>query len=192
MTLCKILTAEQMEILKITDSIKLIKGGYEQSNDLMVGITDWTNITSKKYLDNKIKLNLKKGLDDFLSKKQLLGKCIIDDSLNINIKANKLIFTALYNLITNGIKYNDKDNKLVKLYMEGSFLVIEDNGKGFDVSKLDNYFKPFKLERVNQKGFGLGLSIFKKICELHDLDIKAESELTTGTKFYIDLSAIKL
>jgi two-component system phosphate regulon sensor histidine kinase PhoR len=41
------------------------------------------------------------------------------------------------------------------------------------------------------KGFGLGLAYVKKIINLHEGEIRCESELGKGTKFIVSIPALK-
>ena len=58
----------------------------------------------------------------------------------------------------------------------------------------DNVFEPFtKAGRTgtsNEKSIGLGLSIVKKLVEMHGGTIRLESEVGKGTTFFIQLAAV--
>ena len=62
---------------------------------------------------------------------------------------------------------------------------VSDNGKGIAQSHLDHIFT--KFYRVNSKldGSGLGLYIVKEAIEKLGGTIKVESQVNTGTKFFI-------
>ena len=107
---------------------------------------------------------------------------------------------AITNLMDNAVKYRKPDEPLniyLRTWNEGDRLLfsIEDNGLGI---KKDNVKKIFeKFYRVHTgnvhdvKGFGLGLAYVKKIINLHDGDIRCESELGRGTKFIVSLPVLK-
>ena len=72
-------------------------------------------------------------------------------------------------------------------------IVVEDTGKGIKNDELDKIFKPFVQGESTEKiptGTGLGLSICKKIVELLDGEISAESELDKGSVFKVRLKKV--
>ena len=107
---------------------------------------------------------------------------------------------AITNLLDNAVKYRKPDmpvNIHIRTWNEGSHLCfsISDDGRGV---KRENAKKIFdKFYRVHTgnvhdvKGFGLGLAYVKEIINLHDGEIRCESELGKGTKFIITLPIIK-
>ena len=68
-------------------------------------------------------------------------------------------------------------------------IIIRDNGIGFDPKFAEDIFVVFKrLHSYHQiEGTGIGLSICKKIVELHNGEIKAESTPGKGSVFTISL-----
>lgn len=66
---------------------------------------------------------------------------------------------------------------------------IQDNGIGVSPEFKEIIFKPFKrLQTKISTGSGLGLSICKRIIELHKGDIWIENTSDTGTYFKFSLS----
>ncbi|EFD05105.1 sensor histidine kinase [Peptostreptococcus anaerobius] len=105
----------------------------------------------------------------------------------------------LINLVTNGIKYNQKGGKVEIKYRQDStrlVLEIEDNGIGIDKDDLDRIFERFyrvsRSRSQNIEGTGLGLAIVKHIVRSLDAKIFVESELGLGTKFTIEFDLVKI
>ncbi len=105
----------------------------------------------------------------------------------------------LINLVTNGIKYNQKGGKVeIKYRQDATRLVleIEDNGIGIDKDDLDRIFERFyrvsRSRSRNIEGTGLGLAIVKHIVSSLDAKIFVESELGLGTKFTIEFDLVKI
>lgn len=105
------------------------------------------------------------------------------------------------NLITNALKYNDKDQKWIEVgtvqvpkqgdasEFEKAFYV-KDNGIGIDPAFHDAVFRIFKRlnsEKDDKKGTGVGLTFVKKIVERHGGRIWIESTLGEGTTFFFTL-----
>ncbi len=107
--------------------------------------------------------------------------------------ADKMHVTNLIaNLIENAIKYS-KETLQIKLFLEqntkGLQLSVIDKGIGIKKEHLPKIFD--KLYRVptgnihNVKGFGLGLSYVKSICEEYGWDINVKSQFGEGTTFTV-------
>lgn len=110
-----------------------------------------------------------------------------DDNNDIKYLVNEHKFgRAIFNLIENGIKFSKENDGEVNINLEllDKSIVIEviDNGKGFDVNEKDKIFDRFyQIDKSrSNKGFGLGLSIVKKIVEEHSgtISISREDNLT--------------
>ena len=108
------------------------------------------------------------------------------------IKADYTQFKQLFqNLITNAVKFIDKDKGKVKiLYESDEFFYkfsISDNGIGIDEKYHDKIFDVFQSLTKDSKSSGIGLSIVKKIINLYGGKIWVESKLGEGTTFYFTI-----
>ena len=100
------------------------------------------------------------------------------------------------NLISNAIKFSNKDNEIfvdVKSKSEFVEISVKDNGIGIEAKDLDIIFDRFKqidtsLSR-NSEGTGIGLSLVKAIAELHGGSIHVESKVGEGSKFTVMISS---
>ncbi len=101
---------------------------------------------------------------------------------------------ALRNLLDNAIKYSA--NKIVELNIEkkdGVKFYVKDSGIGISDENIKNITKPFFQadKSISNKGFGLGLTISKKIIESHQGRLSIQSEIGKGSIFTLHLPPIK-
>uniref|UniRef100_UPI004056BEBD MASE3 domain-containing protein n=1 Tax=Candidatus Electronema sp. TaxID=2698783 RepID=UPI004056BEBD len=109
---------------------------------------------------------------------------------------------ALHNLISNGIIYNDKAEKVVAVgclpaggpFGDGQAPVffVRDNGIGIPEKHFQKIFGIFRRLHGQDKyggGTGVGLTIARQVIERHGGKITLESEPGKGTTFYFTLSA---
>lgn len=93
------------------------------------------------------------------------------------------------NLISNAIKYNDKEQGIINVDYEeeGDFHVfsVKDNGPGIAEENREKIFEMFhKLEsRDDVEGSGIGLAIVQKAIKLHGGKISLTSEPGEGSTF---------
>ena len=107
---------------------------------------------------------------------------------------------AITNLMDNAVKYRKQDEPLdiyIRTWNEHNRLClsIRDTGQGIKKENLrkifDKFYRVHTGNKHDVKGFGLGLAYVKKIIDLHQGTIKAESELGKGTKFTISLPVLE-
>lgn len=103
---------------------------------------------------------------------------------------------AITNLIDNAVKYRKPDEPVnihIRTWNEDNKLCfsISDNGVGIKKENAKKIFDKFYRVHTGNvhdvKGFGLGLAYVKKIINLHDGEIRCESDLGKGSKFIITL-----
>src|SRR6185312_4083611 len=97
-------------------------------------------------------------------------------------------------IIENAIKYSRAEGGKVKLDLhaaaESVQITIEDQGIGIskeDLPKIFDRFYRSQRTRSQQAGSGLGLTIAKRIIEVHKATISAESEQGQGTLIRVSL-----
>ena len=107
---------------------------------------------------------------------------------------------AITNLMDNAVKYRKPDDPLdiyIRTWNDDAhlYLSIRDTGLGIKKENLKKIFEKFYRvhtgNRHDAKGFGLGLAYVKKVVDLHDGDIRVESDYGRGTKFTITLPVIR-
>ncbi len=88
------------------------------------------------------------------------------------------------NLISNAIKYNKRGGSINIILSEGK-LVIEDTGIGIDEEKIPYIFDRYLRFNSSEGGFGIGLSIVKKIMDEYAMHIEVDSTLGRGTRMIL-------
>ena len=107
---------------------------------------------------------------------------------------------AITNLMDNAVKYRKPEQPLdiyIRTWNEKGHLCfsIRDTGLGIKKENVKKIFDKFYRVHTGNvhdvKGFGLGLAYVKKIINLHDGEIKCESELGKGTTFTVKLPILQ-
>jgi light-regulated signal transduction histidine kinase (bacteriophytochrome) len=130
------LTEENIKDLKIGSPLKLISDGLHHAQKVYAGVYEFTNLVKENAQLNVDYRNIKSILEDYLKLTAYKNQVVLSDNLPESIEVNEALFcTAVDNFIRNGLKYNDSPTKYIKIYLEanyhtGSFIVIEDNGRG--------------------------------------------------------------
>ncbi len=103
------------------------------------------------------------------------------------------IMQVFQNLLSNAIKFMDKPNGEVRIGCmreNGHWKFnVTDNGPGIDKKHFGKIFQIFQTltARDEFESTGIGLTIVKKIVELHGGKIWVESEVGEGTSFFFTL-----
>jgi len=104
------------------------------------------------------------------------------------------ITQSFYNLLLNAITHGGDDKYVLvrQIIMENAVRIeVTDHGEGIKQSDLpyiwDRYFKVDKMHKRPLMATGLGLSIVKKIIEMHNGTYGVESEEGKGSNFWFQL-----
>jgi len=101
--------------------------------------------------------------------------------------SDKVLSVLLGNLIRNAVNYTDDGE--IHVEMDKTCLIIRDNGPGMEKQQVEQMFKPFQRgENPNAAGYGIGLTIVKRLCARFHWPITVQSEPGKGTLFSIDFS----
>lgn len=121
--------------------------------------------------------------------KEVEGKIEFETEIE-KVKAYPILLKRLFtNLIQNAIKYRSEEKLQIHISIRKennqNYIHIQDNGIGIDSKYQKNIFKIFSTVKPNKDSNGIGLSVCKKIAELHKGSIKVKSELGKGSTFII-------
>ncbi len=117
------------------------------------------------------------------------------DCSEYNIQGNEEQLSQIWiNLLDNAIKHSPYDSEITVTIEKKShtlFFRFTDRGKGMDEETQKHAFDRFFQADISHKssGYGIGLAICKKICELHNGDIKIQKSDEKGTVFEVSLPA---
>lgn len=180
-------TQEYISVIKqIKESSQYMKGIVETLFKLIK--IENTQLLERKTLD--IKEVIQKST-------KLLKDQIEKGHLKLNIQGDTflidadetLIMEVFLNLIDNAVKYNKEYGTIDVLIYPEKRVEIIDSGIGIPKESLDKVFDKFyRVDPSRSKeveGLGLGLSIVKKVLDLHNARIEIESKLNVGTKIII-------
>jgi len=119
-------------------------------------------------------------------------KYLPDDEEQLMLKGDeKLMLTAIKNLMENGCKFSPNKQVHAQLAIVNNQIEIEvkNEGKGIPETDLPFIFQPFFRgeNTANAKGYGIGLSLVERIIHLHNGQISVSSELNGWTVFKVIL-----
>jgi signal transduction histidine kinase len=112
----------------------------------------------------------------------------------VNLDADR-IRTVFRNLLENAVKYSLPDSRPIRVSvaLNGDKVIIRvsDDGPGIPERDKASLFEPFfRVDRSRSKktgGYGLGLSISKRIVEAHGGTIAADNNAKRGASFVVTL-----
>jgi signal transduction histidine kinase len=126
---------------------------------------------------------------------EIITKLDISPDLRTEVEANpELLYLAFLNLIENGVKFSP-DNRVeivLKANTQKIMIAFKNQGNVIPAGELSKIFEPFKRgsNSRNIKGHGVGLSLTKRIIQLHNGEITVQSSLSEGNVFYVVLPRI--
>lgn len=91
----------------------------------------------------------------------------------------KVLESVIGNLLRNAFAYTSEGH--VQVFIRDKSVVIEDTGPGMDEEFLENVFRPFFRDQRQRGGFGVGLTIVKRMSDRFGWQLEIESELGKGT-----------
>jgi signal transduction histidine kinase len=98
-----------------------------------------------------------------------------------------VIGVLIGNLIRNAILYTEQGE--VRIDIEEDRLTVIDSGPGIPQSSIDRIFEPFhRGSDDNSPGYGIGLTIVKRLCDRFHWDIEVSSEGPRGTSFRLSFN----
>jgi PAS domain S-box-containing protein len=169
----------------------LIESTLEKMEQLISNILNYSSLDAESTEREVVDLNeVLSDLEEIL---------FIPDHINLKIakplptlQGDKTKLQQLFqNLIGNAIKFCDKEEGLIEVDFEDMEthyqFYVKDNGMGIEKRYHEKIFKIFNYLNKSKDSSGIGLSIVKKIVDLHEGKIWLESELNIGTTFYFTL-----
>jgi signal transduction histidine kinase len=194
------MSLKEFNKIEIEEYVNIVYSSANNTLSLLDNLLVWAVSQNKEKNFKPIKINLYEllreeieNLKTLASQKQITLNQTIKPDLNVTADM-QMVKTILRNLISNAIKYTNKNGEIVidasevKQYVE---IAIKDNGIG--MSKEDQK-KLFKIDSFHstpgthdEKGTGLGLLLCKEFVELHGGNIRIESETGKGSRFSFTL-----
>lgn len=180
----------------------LISSNLEELNTLQALSDNLLKLTQVHSVNNgninKDKISLPEIIDSACNRiKPLAKKKNIDIKVKIPeiiIKGNKNSLTDVFViLLDNAIKYSGEHSKIIissKNTAHKIVISVSDQGPGISGSDLPHIFERFfraDKSRSLVEGYGLGLSIAKKIVEDHQGMISVKSIINKGSTFSVEL-----
>ncbi len=173
------------------ESKKSIKSILDRIDTIITNIT----IFVKGQKINMKKENLESILEDTIFEIEEIKEFLFPYQFSINREYSSdkifimcdrfLLKRAFSNIILNAIESVEKSPKkeiFVRTYDDGSNIVceIEDTGCGILPEMMKKIFLPFLTTKT--RGIGLGMSVVKKVADLHNAKLEIDSEPNKGTK----------
>lgn len=95
-------------------------------------------------------------------------------------KREKVLSVLVGNLLRNAILYTESGR--IDVVVSGNELIIRDTGIGISKEKMDTILDRFTRDNTEQKGFGIGLSIVKRLCDRFNWKLLIDSQKHSGTE----------
>ena len=176
MDMREVSAANAKRLGRITIAARTVSTLYE---DLKFATLEQEKTTEDAPLDMHVLVMSRLEFFDIMieSKKLILETNLAPSTLTAD---RHLIERVIDNLLSNAIKYNRRGGTIA-VRLTSNALEVADTGIGIDPEVLPEIFDRYTRFNVSEGGFGIGLSIVKRICDHYAITIDVRSEPGEGT-----------
>jgi len=191
---------------KLQHDLSIILSSGKRLTNLVNDILDFSRLKNDDISLKKVSVDVNSVVSQVV---EMMGAVIAKKNLKVTndigrdayyIFADEERFLqVMMNIIGNSIKFTE--DGYIKIFAQNIndgrdvLIAVQDSGIGIPGEMLDKVFDLFiQADSKNERlygGTGLGLTISKKIVELHGGNIRAESDSTNGSTFYITMNSFK-
>lgn len=184
----------------IEELITIIHNSSWQAMDLLSNLMEWSTLQTGVMKYTPEETDLVPIINEVTA---LLNGSAHQKSITISAKVSgpimiyadrAMISTILRNLISNAIKFTHFNGNIIIVVDESVNHIrveVADNGVGMSRELIDSLFR--NVENIsspgtrNETGTGLGLILCKEFVHAHGGEIRAESEIGKGSRFYFTI-----
>ncbi len=185
-------------VVKREDEERFVNQIYNESHRMKTLIEDIIRLSKIEENSGEI---AKESVDTYevaRTVRENLSQLAEEKNISITVGGNhtliyanvSMIYSAVYNLVDNAIKYSDRDGMVDITTQEDesySYIRVSDMGIGIPEEYQDRIFtRFFRVDKSRSKangGSGLGLAIVKHACQANSGTITVESKPGDGTTF---------
>lgn len=196
----EVLIRKQREPHTYDEKVKQIIQQVDRLDNLLEQLLQLARIETSSTQTKSETIDLKGVTEELKIKWQ---QAALSKEINLNfsiapalpIKGEKMMLESMLdNLVSNAIKYGkEKGNVSITWNENSKTLSIADDGIGISAAQLpfifDRFYRSDESRSSLVKGYGLGLSIVKKMAELQGVQLRVESEIGRGTTFFLQFSS---
>lgn len=189
-----------LELLPEDENVRKAKRNVSTIEEIITMILEGQRINQQTMELSKSQVNLTALLNEVISLNcnRLPGIKALDAGGEVTIDADgHLLKLLLHNLVENALKYSLPNSQPVEVSLftekETVSIIIGDDGIGVAEENLQRIFEPFYKvapERGFNKGYGLGLSLCKRICDVHQWSITVRNRKPRGFEVVIKIDRI--
>lgn len=174
---------------EVRDLLDMVKSRTTRMQSLIDGILHYSRMANNK--TEKESVNVKDLITSIIDLLSVPNHVRIEypDSMPVLFDEKIKLHEVFQNLISNAIKYNDKEKSEVKISFidKGNHyeFAITDNGIGIKSEHFEKIFGVFQTlqSKDKQESTGIGLTIVKKIIEQQGGKVWIDSEFGKGATF---------
>ncbi|MHC4226850.1 MAG: ATP-binding protein [Planctomycetota bacterium] len=175
------------------EQINLLLDRVKRMHNLIDGVLQYSRVdrTEERPLEVNLESFIPEAIDMLAPPKNI--KITIEDKMPVINCEETHIMQLFQNLLSNAIRYMDKPKGWIKVgcVEDGDFwkFSIADNGSGIEKKHFEKIFTMFHTLPASEEseGTGVGLTVAKKLVELHGGSIWVESKVGEGSTFFFTL-----
>ena len=178
--------------------VESLKEGCHNFEKLVKSILDISRLEAGAVSLNEEYYDLRSSFEGILSSFAWRQSESLEMSLDMNYDTMAkidlvLITQVITNLISNALKFTEEGHIkiLSRLGNDFIYIAVEDTGKGISEDRQRAIFEAFEQETTltarKYGGTGLGLAISAHLVRLMGGELKVESELEKGSRFYFSI-----
>ncbi|CAH0994470.1 Adaptive-response sensory-kinase SasA [Emticicia aquatica] len=178
------LLTDNQRLIQLTNGLLQLAKSENKDNSLILKSTRVDELLFKAQEEVLSQNNNYKIMIDFDD--------IPDDDGWVSTNGNEaLLLTVFTNLLENACKYSPKHEAEAKIRFNEKHCIVavKDNGIGIPQSELSKIFEPFYRTQnaSTYRGYGIGLSVCRRIIDMHQGKIEVTSEEGKGSTFEVTL-----